>query len=270
MADTVGDFLLKRLSQWGVRRVFGYPGDGIMGASGRFGPGMQFVQARHEELAAFVACAHAKFTGEVGICMATSGPGPIHLLNGLYDATLNLPYPMELCLVGDARETLRAVIPMLSSEEDRGWREEIEDGVDRWWRVLGGRAMQMSGIHGLVTIARVRKEWGAPKFEASQCVPDFPYAEYARPIGLGGIRVDDPGLVGAAWEEALAADRPTLLEMVTDPDAPPQPPHVTLKQARHYLSALLHRDSDRDSVGIIAQSFKESWETLFPPGSVPG
>ena len=92
MSDTVGDFLLQRLSAWGVQRVFGYPGDGIngiMGAFGRYGEGLRFVQARHEELAAFMACAHAKFTGEVGVCLATSGPGAIHLLNGLYDAKLD-------------------------------------------------------------------------------------------------------------------------------------------------------------------------------------
>src|SRR4051794_28004660 len=89
MSMTVGDFLLQRLSQWGVQRVYGYPGDGIngiMGAFGRSRNSIRFVQARHEELAAFMACAHAKFTGEVGVCLATSGPGAIHLLNGLYDA----------------------------------------------------------------------------------------------------------------------------------------------------------------------------------------
>jgi len=92
MATTVGDFLLRRLSEWDVRRIYGYPGDGIngiMGALDRIGDKMQFVQARHEELAAFMACAHAKFTGEVGVCLATSGPGAMHLLNGLYDAKLD-------------------------------------------------------------------------------------------------------------------------------------------------------------------------------------
>src|SRR6202012_4751137 len=92
MAKTVGDFLFERLSLWGVKRIFGYPGDGInglMGALDRAGPDFQFVQVRHEEMAAFMACAHAKFTGEVGVCMATSGPGAIHLLNGLYDAKMD-------------------------------------------------------------------------------------------------------------------------------------------------------------------------------------
>ena len=88
----VGDFLIQRLSDWGVRRIYGYPGDGIngiMGALARAEERMEFVQVRHEEMAAFMACAHAKFTGEVGVCLATSGPGAIHLLNGLYDAKLD-------------------------------------------------------------------------------------------------------------------------------------------------------------------------------------
>ncbi len=96
MARTVGDFLFERLHQWGVKRVFGYPGDGINGivaALGRAGEraddAIEFVQVRHEEEAAFMACGHAKFTGEVGVCLATSGPGAIHLLNGLYDAKLD-------------------------------------------------------------------------------------------------------------------------------------------------------------------------------------
>ena len=89
MADTVSDFVIKRLSMWGVERIFGYPGDGInglIGALDRAKETMEFIQVRHEEMAAFMACAHAKFTGEVGVCLATSGPGAIHLLNGLYDA----------------------------------------------------------------------------------------------------------------------------------------------------------------------------------------
>src|SRR5881275_3758907 len=94
VSDTVSDFLLKRLSAWGVKRIYGYPGDGINGLMGAFDRqmeplGLDFVQVRHEEMAAFMACAHAKFTGEAGVCMATSGPGAVHLLNGLYDAKLD-------------------------------------------------------------------------------------------------------------------------------------------------------------------------------------
>ena len=86
---TVSDFFWKRMSEWRIRRVFGYPGDGInglLGALNRAKDRFEFIQTRHEELAAFMACAHAKFTGEIGVCLATSGPCAIHLLNGLYDA----------------------------------------------------------------------------------------------------------------------------------------------------------------------------------------
>ena len=92
MAETVADFMLSRLSAWGVRRIYGYPGDGINGILGALDRALdrfQFVQVRHEEEAAFMATAHAKFTGEAGLCLATSGPGAIHLLNGLYDAKLD-------------------------------------------------------------------------------------------------------------------------------------------------------------------------------------
>src|SRR5690348_11232235 len=92
MAPTVADFLLERLRAWDVRHVFGYPGDGINGilaAWGRADNQPQFIQARHEEMAAFEAVGYAKFTGRVGICAATSGPGATHLLNGLYDAKLD-------------------------------------------------------------------------------------------------------------------------------------------------------------------------------------
>jgi pyruvate dehydrogenase (quinone) len=91
MGKTVGDFLLERLAVWGVRRLFGYPGDGINGICSALGrqDRIDFIQARHEEEAAFMASGHAKLTGELGVCLATSGPGAIHLLNGLYDAKLD-------------------------------------------------------------------------------------------------------------------------------------------------------------------------------------
>lgn len=592
---TVGDFLLERLSAWGIDRIYGYPGDGIngiMGAMGRAEGKMKFVQARHEELAAFMACAHAKVSGEVGVCLATSGPGAIHLLNGLYDAKLdhqpvvaivgqqqraalggdyqqevdlislfkdvaheyvhmvstpaqvrhlvdravriardertvtcivfpndvqdmdavetpprkhgtvhsgigytggcrvpatpdleraaevlnagnkvamlvgagalhatdeivetaellgagvakallgkaavpdelpfvtgsigllgtkpswdlmtgcdtllmvgsgfpyseflpeegqargvqidveprmlNLRYPMEIGLVGDSREALRALIPHLQRKADRAWRDEVVEGVQRWWRVLEARAMneakpinpqrvfwelsprlpenciltcdsgsaanwyardlkirrgmmatlsgglatmgpavpyaiaakyvhpdrhviallgdgamQMNGISSLVTVAKVWREWasprltvmvlnngdlnqvtweqrameGDPRFEASQAVPDFPYAEYARLLGLGGIRVEKADHIAPAWDEALRADRPTVVEMVTDPNVPPLPPHITFEQAKAYLSALVK--GDPDSVRMVIASAKEVWDGWFPPG----
>ena len=92
MSQTVGDFVVERLHAWGVRRVFGYPGDGINGVFGalnRAGDKVAFVQARHEEMAAFMASAYAKFSGELGVGIATSGPGASHLITGLYDARLD-------------------------------------------------------------------------------------------------------------------------------------------------------------------------------------
>lgn len=105
MAKTVGDFLFERLRQWGVRRVFGYPGDGINGIVSALGRAedTEFVQVRHEEEAAFMACGHAKFTGDAGVCLATSGPGAIHLLNGLYDAKLD--HQPVVAIVGQSVRT---------------------------------------------------------------------------------------------------------------------------------------------------------------------
>lgn len=591
MGKTVGDQILERLHAWGVRRVFGYPGDGInglMGAFGRIGDRIQFIQARHEELAAFMACAHAKFTGEVGVCMATSGPGAIHLLNGLYDAKadhqpvvalvgqqartamggdyqqevdlaslfkdvaneyvqtamapgqvrhlvdramriardrrtvtcvilphdlqdepavetpprehgtvhtgigltsqagvpgasalqaaadvlnagervailagagalqagpellevadrlgagiakallgkaavsddlafvtgaigllgtqpswelmegcdtllmvgssfpyseflpkegaargvqidldsrrLGLRYPMEVNLVGDSKLTLQALLPLLKHKENRAWREQVESGVARWWKVmeeramsdarpinpqrvfwelssrlpddamvmcdsgtvagwyardlrfrggmmgsvsgglasmgcampyalaaklahprrpvfalLGDGAMQMMGLNSLITVADRWKQWedprlivmvlnngdlnmvtweqrgtaGNPRFDASQLLPPFPYADYARMLGLRGIRIDRPEQVGLAWEEALSSDRPVLLDMVTDPNVMPIPPHVTTKQARSYLSALWK--GDPEAVATLKATAREWWASV--------
>src|SRR3954449_9060500 len=101
MKKNVAQFTLERLHEWGVERVYGYPGDGINGLLGAFhevGERLEFVQVRHEEIAALAATAHAKLTGEVGVCMATRGPGAIHLLNGLYDAKLD--HQPVLAIVG--------------------------------------------------------------------------------------------------------------------------------------------------------------------------
>jgi pyruvate dehydrogenase (quinone) len=591
VAQLVSDFMLERLSQWGVQRVYAFPGDGINGFLGAFErqSEVEFVQVRHEEMAAFMACAHAKWTGDVGVCMATSGPGAIHLLNGLYDAKLDhqpvvaivgqqaqaalgghyqqevdlvslfkdvaheyvhmatnpaqarhlidrairialaertvtcvivpndlqgekavpapphkhgtihsgigytapnvvpaegdlrraadllnagervamlvgqgaldatdevietadklgagvakallgkaavpddlpfvtgaigllgtrpswdlmqdcdtllvvgssfpyseflpeegqaravqididgkmvgLRYPMEVNLVGDAQRTLRALLPLLEHKADRSWREEIEQGVARWWEVLEARAMndadplnpqrvfwelssrlpdgaiissdsgsaanwyardlklrrgmkaslsgtlatmgpgvpyavaakfcypgrpafalvgdgamQMNGINELITIAKYWRRWkdprlivlvlnngdlnqvtweqrameGDPEFETSQEVPDFPYARYAELIGLKGLRVDSPDAVASTWEEALNADRPCVVEAVTDPNVPPLPPHITVEQAKQLSSALRH--GDPNARGLIRQTLRDKVEDLL-------
>jgi pyruvate dehydrogenase (quinone) len=593
MAETVADFLLERLYEWGIRRIYGYPGDGIsgiLGALDRAKDRVQFVQARHEELAAFMACAHAKFTGEVGVCAATSGPGAIHLLNGLYDAKMdhqpvlalvgqspraaiggeyqqevdlislfkdvareyvhmattpeqvrhlvdramriakvertvtcvilpndvqeldavkepprkhgtihssvgvcapyviphdddlrraadvlnrgervamlvgagalhaaaeveevadvlgagvakallgkavlpddlpyvtgaigllgtkpswdlmmncdtllmvgtNFPYseflpkpgqargiqididgrmvgiryPTELNLIGDAAETLRVLLPYLERKTDRGWRERIEQSVAEWWRVLEARAMndadpinpqrvfwelssrlpddcilsadsgssanwfardvkirrgmmaslsgslatmgpgvpyaiaakfafpsrvaialvgdgamQMNGINGLITIAKYWQEWsdprlvvlvlnnrdlnqvtweqralvGDPRFVGSQSIPDFPYARYAEELGLAGVRVDRPEEIGPAWDRALSADRPSVLEAITDPNVPPLPPHISLEQAKNFATSVL--SGDAAALGFIKQTLKDAAASYLP------
>jgi pyruvate dehydrogenase (quinone) len=591
MSITVSDFLIQRLNEWGIRRIYGFPGDGIngiIGAIGRAGEKVDYIQVRHEEMSAFMACAHAKFTGQVGVCLATSGPGAIHLLNGLYDAKMDhqgvlaivgqqarmamggnyqqevdlvtlfkdvageyvhmatvapqmrhlvdravriakaertvtciivpndlqevayedpprihgalfsgvgfckprvipgdadlrraadvlnagkkvailvgagaleatdevlqisdilgagvskallgkaaipddapgccgsigllgtkpswemmmncdtllmigssfpysefLPkegqargvqieidgkmasirYPMEVPLVGDSGETLRALIPLLSRKTDRSWRETIDKNIADWWKVLeeramtsanpinpqrvfwelsprlpenciltsdsgsaanwfardlkirrgmmatlsgnlatmgpgvpyaiaakfawpdrvaialvGDGAMLMNGINGLVTIAKYWQEWsdprviilvlanhdlnqvtweqrvmnGDPKFKPSQEVPDFHFARYAEMLGLTGIRVDQPDQIGPAWEAALAATQPVVIEAVTDPEVPPLPPHITFKEAMNFSKSLLH-DSARK--GMIRGAMKEMVENIIP------
>ena len=593
MSQTVSDHILERLSEWGVTRIYGYPGDGInglMGALDRTEGRIRFIQSRHEEMSAFMACAHAKFTGEVGVCLATSGPGAIHLLNGLYDAKLDhqpvlaivgqqsrmalgghyqqevdlvslfkdvaheyvhmattpeqirhlvdrairiarvertvtclivphdlqeldavktparrhgsvhsgtgvslpvvvpraddlqraadllnagnrvamligagalgaadevikvadllgagvakallgkaalpddlpfvtgaigllgtrpswnlmagcdtllvvgssfpysefLPkegqaravqididgrmvgirYPMELNLIGDSAETLRALAPRLVRNEDRSWRRQIEEDVEDWWHVLEARAMneadpinpqrvfhelskrlpdlaiisadsgsganwfardirirpgmmaslsgtlatmgpgvpyaiaakfchpsrfvlaiagdgamQMNGINGLITIAKYWKDWsdprlvvlvlnnrdlnqvtweqralaGDPKFEATQQIPDFPYARYAESLGLMGVRIDRPDQIAGALERVLDADRPAVLEAVVDPNVPPLPPHITLEQAKNFASSVLKGDAD--ALGFIKQTIKDAAASYLP------
>jgi len=120
VATTVADFLLDRLRQWGVEHVFGYAGDGINGllaAWQKAGDRPRFVQARHEELAAFEATGYAKFSGRVGVCVATSGPGAIHLLNGLYDAKLD--HVPVVAIVGQTER----------SAMGGSYQQEVEFGV---------------------------------------------------------------------------------------------------------------------------------------------
>lgn len=596
MADTVSDFVVKRLKEWGIDRIYGYPGDGInglMAALRQADDNPRFIQARHEELAAFMACAHAKFTGQVGLCMATSGPGAIHLLNGLYDAKmdhqpvvaivgqsatsvmggsfqqevdlqnlfkdvaadyittvcsaaaarhaidramrtaldmrtvtcvilpkdvqeekavpkppqkhdslhsgvgvcvphvipkrpdldraagilnegskvailvgqgalgatdevmqtaellaagvtkawlgkavipddvpyclghigllgtkpsyemmqdcdtllvvgsnfpygefypkegqargvqidiagrmLSLRYPMEVPLVGDAKETLQALIPMLDRKRDRSWQNKLIEGMRDWWKVVEGQAhssanpinpelifwelssrlpdncilsadsgtaanwyarhvkirrgmmasgsgnlatmgpavpyavaakfafpdrvpialtgdgaMQMNGLNACVTVAKYWHEWSDPRwitlvlnnrdlnqvtweqrimtgdirFNASQDLPDFPYASFAESIGLRGIRVDHPEQIADAWEQALSSDRPVVLEAITDPDVPTLPPHITLKQAKEFTKSILKGDPEEG--GIIKQAAKQMIQTLVPHGN---
>jgi pyruvate dehydrogenase (quinone) len=278
---------------------------------------------------------------------------------------LSIRYPMEVNLTGDSRETLRALIPLLQRKSDRSWRQQIEDEIRDWWKVLEARAMaeanpinpqrifwelsprlpdncilaadsgstaswyardlkirkgmmgslsgnlatmgpavpyviaakfafpervaialagdgamQMNGINELITVAKYWKEWrdprlvicvlnnrdlnmvtweqrviaGDPKFEASQNLPDFGFAAYGEMLGLKGIRVDDPRNIARAWDTALAADQPCVLEFICDPEVPPLPPHITVDQAKKFMTSLL-RDPSRTA--MLKDSMKQ-------------
>src|SRR4051794_37069941 len=103
----VSDFFVRRLHQWGVRRIYGYPGDGINGVLGALqrAKSIEFIQVRHEEMTAFMGVAHAKFTGEIGVCLSTGGPGATHMVTGLYDAKLDHVPVLAIC--GQAEATVR-------------------------------------------------------------------------------------------------------------------------------------------------------------------
>jgi pyruvate dehydrogenase (quinone) len=153
--------------------------------------------------------------------------------------------------------------------------------------LVGDGAMQMNNMAELITVAKYWKEWadprwicmvlnnedlnqvtweqrvmeGDPKFAASQDIPNVPYHRFAEMIGLKGIYVDDPEKVGAAWDEAIASDRPVVLEVKTDPDVPPLPSHITLDQARKFATALAL--GDPDEAGIIKATAKQVLNKIF-------
>jgi len=154
--------------------------------------------------------------------------------------------------------------------------------------LVGDGAMQMNGINGLITIAKYWREWsdprlvvlvlnnrdlnqvtweqramaGDPRFPGSQSIPDFPYARYAEELGLLGLRVDRPDQIAAAWEQALSANRPAVLEAITDPNVPPLPPHISIEQARMFASSVLKGDAE--ALGFITQTVKDAAESFLP------
>jgi pyruvate dehydrogenase (quinone) len=288
---------------------------------------------------------------------------------------LSLRYPMEVSLVGDSAETLRALLPMLEQKRDRSWRQQIEKNVVGWWKTLESRAMtsanpvnpqrvvwelsprlperaiitsdsgscanwyardlkirrgmmcslsgglasmgaavpyaiaakfahpdrpvialvgdgamQMNNMAELITVAKYWREWsnpkwvvcvfnnqdlnqvtweqrvmeGDPKFNATQQIPDVPYHRFGELIGLRGIYVDNPDRLAMAWEEALASDRPVVLEVKTDPEVPPLPPHITLKQAKNFTEAVLSGDPNEGS--MLLGAAKEVLSSVLPGG----
>ena len=288
---------------------------------------------------------------------------------------LSLRYPMEVNLVGDAAETLEALLPLLAQKTDTSWRETVEENVAEWWKLMedrahakaspvnpqrvtwelspripdrailtcdsgscanwyardikirrgmmaslsgglasmgagipyaiaaktaypdrpviamvGDGAMQMNNMAELITVSKYWKTWlnktfvccvwnnedlnqvtweqrvmeGDPKFEATQTLPNVPYHKFAELIGLEGIYVDDPEKVGAAWDRALAADRPVVLEFKTDPEVPPLPPHITLEQARKFTSMLLKGDPEEGH--LLADTARQVLASVLPGG----
>jgi pyruvate dehydrogenase (quinone) len=286
---------------------------------------------------------------------------------------IGMRYPYEINLVGDAKTTLRALIPLLNHKSDRDWRDWVEADVADWWQtaerraltdadpinpmrivhelserlpadaivasdsgsaanwyarhlkftggqrgslsgnlatmgpgvpyaigakwahpdrpaiaIVGDGAMQMNGMAELITVAKYCRQWvdprlivavlhnddlnqvtwemrameGAPKFAQSQSLPDVDYAAFARSIGLQGINVEETDGIGPAWDAALAADRPTVLDIRCDPDVPPIPPHATWELVKATASAVLH--GDEDSAGFIKQGIKQKVQQYLP------
>jgi pyruvate dehydrogenase (quinone) len=148
---------------------------------------------------------------------------------------------------------------------------------------VGDGAMQMLGINGLITIAKYWREWadprlivvvlnnrdlnmvtwelralgGSPKIEETQNVPDFSYAQFAKMLELGGVRISTPDQVGPAWEAALSADRPFVIDAVVDASVLAVPPHVTMEQTKNYLAAILQ--GDREAAKTAWQSLKRAF-----------
>src|SRR3954466_3755897 len=228
---TVGQFILQRLAEWGVKNVFGYPGDGINGILGAFHQveDVRFAQTRHEELASFAACAHAKFTGEVGVCMATSGPGAIPLLNGLYDAKL-APQPVVAIIGQQARSSL-----------DANYQQEVD--LDALYKDVAGEFVQVCmvpaqarhlvdrairvalasrTVTAIIVPNDVQEEpyedpprshgsvFSSPGYDAPRIVPSSDALRRAAEVLNAGTKVAmliGQGAIGAAPEVAAVADK---------------------------------------------------------------
>jgi pyruvate dehydrogenase (quinone) len=154
--------------------------------------------------------------------------------------------------------------------------------------LVGDGAMQMNNMAELITVAKYWRQWtsprwivcvfnnedlnqvtweqrvmeGDPKFNASQQIPNVPYHKFAELIGLKGIYVDRPEAMGTAWDEALASDRPVVLEVKTDPEVPPLPPHITFEEAKHLTESLIEGDPRERSV--IKETARQVLATLVP------
>jgi pyruvate dehydrogenase (quinone) len=314
MSATVGDFLIERLHEWGVRRIFGYPGDGInglLGALGRAGDKFEFVRVRHEEMSAFMACAHAKFTGELGVCLATSGPGALHLLAGLYDAKMD--HVPVLAIVG--QQPSSALGSDFQQEVDlQAVFHDLADYIQTivepsQARHVLDRAMRIAAAERTVTCIvipnNVQLEPAVPHpprahgytyssvgYAYAHPLPSQPELQRAAEVlnegrrvavlaGAGALHATDElieicEVLGAGAAKALLGKtalpdelpfvtggigllgtQPSwyMMQLVTDPNVPPLPPHLTGEQAWNYLRALIKVDPDEWQ--IIRQSTKQ-------------
>src|SRR3954471_19020012 len=202
MAQTVGDFFWQRLYDWGVRRVYGYPGDGInglLGALDRFDGKIEFIQARHEEMAAFMASAHAKFTGELGVCLATSGPGASHLITGLYDAKLD--HMPVLAIAGQAARMSRGAHFQQEMNLDRMFEDVAsyvqEAEVPSQVRLLVDRGLRIALAENGITVLILPKD-----------LQDLPYEDPPRQHGAvwSGVGYARPRVVPREADLQRAAD----------------------------------------------------------------
>src|SRR5919197_86807 len=215
MGKLTADFLLERLAENGVRRIYGYPGDGInaiLGALERHKDKLEFVQARHEEMAAFMACGHAKWTGEVGVCLATSGPGAIHLLNGLYDAKLD--HQPVLAIVGQQDQkalggNYQQEVDLVTLFKDVASEYVVFVGDPAQMRHAVDRAMRIAKAERTVTCIIVPND-----VQGEEAVEVPPHAHGTVHSGVGHVRTrtvpPDVELRGAA-EILNQGDRVAML-----------------------------------------------------------
>ncbi len=213
-SQTVGDFLLERLRAWDVEHVFAYPGDGINGLLASFGRAdnkPQFIQSRHEEMSAFEAVGYAKFSGRVGVCMATSGPGAIHLLNGLYDAKLD--HVPVVAIVGQTNRSAmggsyQQEVDLLSLYKDVASEyvqmvtvpEQLPNALDRAIRV----AMTERAPTALIIPSDVQELEYSPPTHAFKMVPSSLGVEWPMPA-------PDDAAIGRAADVLNAGDKVAIL-----------------------------------------------------------
>ncbi|MBN8850056.1 MULTISPECIES: thiamine pyrophosphate-requiring protein [unclassified Sphingomonas] len=205
MTRLTSDFFVDRLRAWGVTRIYGYPGDGINGVLGalqraqRAGQGIEFIQVRHEEMAAFMAVAHAKFTGELGVCLSTGGPGATHLVTGLYDAKLD--HMPVLAIAGQAEVTVRGA----------SYQQELN--LDRLFADVAAFVQEAEApaqLHHLVDRGlRVAKAGnGVTVLVLPKDVQDTPWEEPQRAHGFtrSGVGYSRPRIVPQDADLRLAAE----------------------------------------------------------------